>query len=243
MVFYGNRLLIINELLNETNLLAVETLKKRLEKINSKIDRSGIDRDHLIPLRGGIIEYDKLTKPRRNKPPESFDAVRIAHTADALRLLYAEYPEKDIMRLQNSTYCQNIINKKLLDVVKGDWSYRKESDLKYDDLQEETFGLFYLKDRELQRLLKTSPSALKKALNPPADKKHFVEQMLISYILDVRTYNLPVSLSIDMKIVVIDKGDRIIKQVGEIINIRPPEPTLILDIDLSDPVDWMVRWT
>lgn len=233
MVFEGNRLLIINELLNETNLIAVETLKKRLENINPKIDRSGIDRDHLLKLKGGIIEYGNLLKPRRNKPPESVDAVRISHTKDALRRLYAEYPEKDIMKLHYSTYCRNIINKKFLEILKDDWSYRKESDLKEDDLQDETFKMLYFTDKELQWVFKKSPSALKLALEPPEDKKYFVELMLIKLISDIRTYNLPITLSVDLKVVAMDEENRIIKRVGEVINKRLPMSPRNIKVDLS----------
>lgn len=121
MVFKRNRLLIINELLKETEFIAVEELKKRLQIINLKIDRRGIDRDHLIPLtKEGVIEYGTLSKSRDNKPPKSVDAVRIATTIKALRQLVVGYT--DIMKLQSSAYYQNVINPSLLREIEKLWN-------------------------------------------------------------------------------------------------------------------------
>lgn len=132
MVFEGNRLRIINELLNETELIAVEDLKKRLKIINPKIDRRGIDRDHLEPLtKEGVIEYGSSPKPRTNKPPESVDAVRIAHTIEALQQLFNEYP--DHIKLYRSAYVKSMIAPPLLREIEKLWyitaSYRSEKEL------------------------------------------------------------------------------------------------------------------
>lgn len=137
MVFEGNRLFIINELLKETELIAVEDLKKRLKIINPKIDRRGIDRDHLTPLtEEGVIEYGSSPKPRTNKPPESVDAVRIAHTIEALQQLFNEYPDNeypDHIKLYRSAYVKSMIAPPLLREIEKLWyitaSYRSEKEL------------------------------------------------------------------------------------------------------------------
>jgi len=124
MVFEGNRKLIIDELLKETELIPIEDLKKRLKIINPKIDRSGIDRDHLVPLtKEGVIEYGSSPKQRTNKPPKSVDAVRIATTIEALRQLIAKYP--DIIELQSSTYCQSMIAPPLLREIEKLWGIKE----------------------------------------------------------------------------------------------------------------------
>jgi hypothetical protein len=181
MVFDRNRLLIINELLKETELISVEELKKRIKEINHKIDRRGIDRDHLEPLtKEGIIEYGSLPKPRDNKPPGSVDAVRIAPSIEALRKLFAEYP--DNIKLHWSAYCQNMINSELIEKIKTEWDYPKNIDIKkggrirpeYTGNLEKTgerfvkfdywgkdYVLSVLSDEQVRDMLRLSPSALR----------------------------------------------------------------------------------
>jgi hypothetical protein len=177
MVFEGNRLLIIYELLKGTELIAVETLKKKLQIINPKIERTGMDRDHLIPLKEtGIIEYTTLPIPRRNKPPESVDAVRIAASTEALRQVLTEYP--DIHIFHSSAYCQNMINSELVEKIKTDWKYPKNIDIEkgyrvrplytFKGGMEKTVGEVTvevnkdstLSDEQVREILRLSPSAL-----------------------------------------------------------------------------------
>lgn len=181
MVFDGNRLFIINELLKETELIAVEDLKKRLEAINPKIERTGMDRDHLLPLKEeGIIEDGYVPIPRKNKPPRSVDAVRIAPSIKALIYLFAEYP--DIIKLHLSAYCQNMINSELVEKIKTDWDQPKNLDIKkggrlrpeYNIYSEKTgekfvrfdywgkdYVLSLLSDEQVRDMLRLSPSALR----------------------------------------------------------------------------------
>lgn len=149
MVFNKNRLLIIDELLKETELIAVEDLKRRLKILNPKIDRTGIDRDHLEPLTNdGLIEYGSYRRPRNNKPPESVDAVRIATTIEALRQVIAEYP--DIRKLQSSAYCQSMIAPPLLREIEKLWNLKEpyKSEKEFKPLKEAYFKEYKEKQAE-----------------------------------------------------------------------------------------------
>lgn len=182
MVFEGNRLLIIDELLKWTELIAVETLKKRLQIINPKIERTGMDRDHLIKLKEkGIIEYGSLPIPRKNKPPESVDAVRIAVSIEALRHLLMEYPLPDIKKLYSSVCYQNMINYELIEKIKTEWDYPKNIDIEKGYRIRTRFNLIngenlgekkeeinkdsVLSDEQVLELLSLSPSALRTLLS------------------------------------------------------------------------------
>lgn len=197
MDFEGNRKLIIDELLKGTELIPVEDLKKRLKIFNPKIDRRGIDRDHLVPLtKEGVIEYGSSPKQRTNKPSELVDAVRIATTIEALKQLIVKYP--DIIKLQSSAYCQSMIAPSLLREIEKFWNitalYRSDKELetlhknhlerlkkraeegvegikkeewpeilKANEVPQYTMP-FYFTEEDVLKILRLSPTALKKAL-------------------------------------------------------------------------------
>jgi hypothetical protein len=195
MVFDGNRLLIMNELLKETEFIAIERLKERLKVPNPKIDRRGIDRDHLVPLtNNGIIEYGTESIPRNIKPPQLIDAVRIAHTLEALKLVVAGHP--DILKLHNTHYLQSMINQELVETIKTDWGYPKDIDFfdQYPSLSKDAnigeIYEYYLSDKETEYIFRVSPTALKEALNPQSrSKKFFDEVILTSFMIDGRKLN------------------------------------------------------
>lgn len=133
MVLEGNRLKVINELLENTDLIAVEVLRKRLG-----MDRRGIDRDHLLQLKKtGVIEYGSIFKQRNNKPPQSIDAVKFANTIVALKYLVDEYP--DILKLHSSPHVQNIINADFVRAIKLKWNYPTDEFIKNRYL----YAIFY----------------------------------------------------------------------------------------------------
>ena len=124
MVLEGNRLKIINELLENTDLIAVEVLRKRLD-----MDRRGIDRDHLLKLnKMGVIEYGYVSKQRNNKPPQSIDAVKFVNTIVAIKYLVDKYP--DILKFHISPHVQNIINADFVRAIKLKWNYPTDEFIK-----------------------------------------------------------------------------------------------------------------
>ncbi|MDD5474326.1 MAG: winged helix-turn-helix domain-containing protein [Candidatus Methanoperedens sp.] len=131
-----------------------------------------------------------------------------------------------------SAYCQSMINRKLVEKIKTDWNYRKDCELTDIKMPLGEYLKWYLSDKDLEWILKASPSALKTALTPPERKKHFVELMLLDLIIDVRKNNLPVNLSLDMKVGARDRKHRINKQVGEGIYRLPPDPPYKVGVDL-----------
>lgn len=197
MVLEGNRLKVINELLENTDLIAVEVLRKRLG-----MDRRGIDRDHLLQLKKtGVIEYGSIFKPRNNKPPQSIDAVKFANTIVALKYLVDEYP--DILKLHSSSHVQNIINAEFVKYIKSKWNYPEDESVRQNyhtvldyhqqkgecleitqekclemankhirGLEPRLFGdnppFPYLSDDELLFILKSSHSAFKFSFNGPS---------------------------------------------------------------------------
>jgi hypothetical protein len=196
MVLEGNRLKVINELLENTDLIAVEVLRKRLG-----MDRRGIDRDHLLQLiKTGVIEYGSIFKQRNNKPPQSIDAVKFTNTIVALKYLVDEYP--DILKLHSSPHVQNIINAEFVKNIKSKWNYPDDESVRQSyrtvldyhqqkgecleitqekclemankhirGLEPRLFGdkvpFPYLSDDELLFILKSSSSAFKFAFNVP----------------------------------------------------------------------------
>lgn len=128
-----NRPLVIRELLKETKHIAITDLIKRLQIVNPKIDRSGINTYHLKPLKEkGVIKYGLVSKQRTNKPSKSLDAVRIAPTIEALKQLIMEC--QDIIKIHSSAYCQSIIAPSLLREIEKLWnlkeSYKSETEFK-----------------------------------------------------------------------------------------------------------------
>ncbi len=134
--------------------------------------------------------------------------------------------------LHLSAYCQSMINRKLVEKIKTDWNYRKDCELTDIKMPLDEYLKWYLSDKDLEWILKTSPSALKTALTPPEGKKHFVELMLLDLIIDVRKNNLPVNLSLDMKVGATDNKHMINKQVSEGIYRLSPEPPITVKVDL-----------
>lgn len=186
MVFEGNRLLIINELIKETEFIAAEDLKERIKIINSKIDRRGIDRDHLIPLRKeGLIECGSIPRPRNNKPPKMIDAVRISHRINALHYLLEQYP--DIYKLHTTPFIQSMINEDLAEHL-----IKKFYPLDFDNLtppitKAADFPLVAGLVKKLIRLLRISPTALKIAIEEGPQQRDydwdFFEARLLAAVL------------------------------------------------------------
>lgn len=128
----------------------------------------------------------------------------------------------DELAFHSSAYCQAMIAK----VVKQNWLFVKDEDLKDLDLKgipAEEYLKGYIKDFDLKLLLEKSPSALKTALAPPEDKKHFVALMLINLISDSIKYNIPLNLFFDISVIVEAHRLRINKRVRGSIYGIPPE--------------------
>lgn len=128
-----NKLLIIRELLKETELLAITDLIIRLKIDNPKKDRRGTDKNHLEPLAiKGVIENGFVVKRKINNSFESLKAVRIAPTIEALKQLIVEYP--NIIEFQSSVYCQSMITPSFLREIEKLWnlqeSYKSETEFK-----------------------------------------------------------------------------------------------------------------
>lgn len=142
----------------------------------------------------------------------------------------------DELTFHSSAYCQGMI----AEVVKQNWSYIKDMDLKDLDLkgipaQEYLKG--YLKDFDLKSILELSPSALKTALalpeDMPKDRKHFMALILMNLISDKIKYNIPVDISFDISVIVEAQRLRINKIVRGSIHGKPPEPIFKMNVDLK----------
>jgi len=128
-MFTEKRLKIFNELLELNDFISVQDLVKRYDpKEKASKIRRGIERDHLQQLSPEIIEYGSVPKKRKNKPSTTIDAVRIAHTIDALKYLYKEH--HDVLKLHNSPYVQNMVDQDLVYIIKTSWGIKTDADYK-----------------------------------------------------------------------------------------------------------------